>query len=111
MVPIYTAYDPLRAYIVKNVLESAGISVAVVAEWLFPFRGTGGSLSDDSLPEVWVVADGDAPRARQLIEEHRVARHQPVTLWVRCIAWILLLWGPAVVLLSNVFALLHWPGR
>ncbi len=77
MRPVYTADDPLRAYIVKNFLESAGISVVVVGEWLFPFRGKGASLSDDSLPQVWVTNDDDAARARQLIEEREPLTEGP----------------------------------
>jgi len=77
MRPVYTADDPLRAYIVKNVLESAGISVVVVGEWPFPFRGKGASLSDDSLPQFWVTNDDDVVRARQLIEERESLTEGP----------------------------------
>jgi len=106
MIPVYTADDPLRAYIVKNVLESAGISVVVVGEWLFPFRGKGASLSDDSLPEVWVIDDKDTPRARKLIDEHDVPTCHPAPFWVRSVVLFLLLspLSAAVVSLADLLA-------
>ncbi len=86
---VYTGYDPVRAHAVRNFLELAGIPAAVVAELLFPLRGTGASLA--FLPEVWVIDDKDTPRARKLIEEHDVPTCHPAPLWVRLVALFLLL--------------------
>ncbi len=105
---VYTADDPIRAYIVKNVLESAGISVVVVGEWLFPLRGPGASLSDDSLPEVWVINDEDAPAARELMEQLPVPNVYPAKLWVRRIALFLLLWPIARSFLPCFASFMRW---
>jgi len=70
MKPVYTADDPIQAHVVKNFLESHGIPAVVLGESLFALRGPGAPFSDDSLPQVWVTNDEDAPAARELIEQH-----------------------------------------
>ena len=70
MRPVYTADDPLRAYIVKNFLEANGIPAKVTGETLFPLRGSI-SFSESSLPQVWVTNDDDVVRARELIAQRR----------------------------------------
>ncbi len=76
MKPGYTADDPVRAYIVKNFLEAVGTPAVVVGELLFPLRGKI-SLSEDTLPQVWVTNDDDVVRARQLIDERESLTEGP----------------------------------
>ena len=109
MRPVYTADDPIRAYIVKNFLEAVGTPAVVVGELLFPLRGKI-SLSEDTLPQVWVTNDDDVVRARQLIEERDVPTRHPAPFWVRCIVLFLLLsWLSC--LLPNLTHLLPWAFR
>ena len=67
--PVYTGDDPIQAEVVKNFLEARGIPAVVVGGALFWVRGSGATVSDDSLPRVWVIHDEDAPRALKLIED------------------------------------------
>ena len=71
MKAVFAADDPIQAYAVKNFLEGEGIPAVVVGEGMFPLRGTGASFSADSLPQVYVTNDEDAPRALELLRAHR----------------------------------------
>jgi hypothetical protein len=71
MKAVYTADNPIQAYTVKNFLEAEGIPAVVVGEGMFPLRGYGASFSADSLPQVCVTNDEDAPRALELLRAHR----------------------------------------
>jgi hypothetical protein len=71
MKAVFAADDPIQAYAVKNFLEAEGIPAVVVGEGMFPLRGTGASFSADSLPQVYVTNDEDAPRAMELLRAHR----------------------------------------
>jgi hypothetical protein len=137
MKAVYTADDPIRAYTVKNFLEGEGIPAVVVGEGMFPLRGMGASFSADSLPQVCVTNDEDAPRALELLRAHRSppnnhphpsplpagegrdeggpAAPEEITpqagrLWVRWILLLLLCWI-AAGLLRKVWRLLSlWLG-
>jgi len=71
MKAVFAADDPMQAHVVKNFLEAEGIPAVVVGEGMFPLRGTGASFSADSLPQVYVTNDEDAPRALELLRAHR----------------------------------------
>jgi len=68
---VYTADDPIQAHAIRNFLEEEGIPAVVVGEGVFPLRGYGASCAADSLPQVWVTNDEDAPRARELLRAHQ----------------------------------------
>jgi CheY-like chemotaxis protein len=108
MKAVYTADNPMQAYVVKNFLEAEGIPAVVVSEGMFPLRGTGASFSADSLPQVCVTNDEDAPRALELLRKHRAPVEEPAPqatrLWVR---WAVLGFL-ALGLLILVLALLAW---
>lgn len=66
---VYTADDPIQAHVIKNFLQARGIPAVVAGDELFWVRGPGASMSNDSLPQVWVTNDEDALRALGLIAE------------------------------------------
>jgi hypothetical protein len=69
---VYTADNPMQAYVVKNFLEAEGIPAVVVGEGLFILR-LGIGMSQDTLPQVCCVRDEDAERARVLLERREDA--------------------------------------
>ena len=74
MKQVYIAQHPTEAYLIKGVLEAEGIPAEVLGENLFGMRGEA-PLTADTLPSVWVIDDGDAPRAVALLVEY--ARQDP----------------------------------
>jgi hypothetical protein len=137
MKAVFAADDPIQAYAVKNFLEAEGIPAVVVGEGMFPLRGTGASFSADSLPQVCVTNDEDAPRALELLRAPRAppnnhphpcplpvgegrdeggpAATEEITphagrLWVRWILLFLLCWIAAGVLRGLWSLLSLWLG-
>ena len=70
MIKVYSASDPADAHLVAAILDGHGIAAIVQGEALWSARGEL-PLSPGSAPSVWVADDGDAERARSVIEtEH-----------------------------------------
>lgn len=65
IVEVYSAADESEAYVVKNLLEDAGIKSQVVNDGLI--MGAWSTTSATFAPRVWVMHD-DEPRAREIIE-------------------------------------------
>jgi CheY-like chemotaxis protein len=111
---VYTADDPMQAYAVKNFLEGEGIPAVVVGEGMFPLRGTGASFSADSLPQVCVTNDEDAPRALELLRQHRAPVEDPTphaaSEGVRWIDLFLVCLAAAALLAAVWFLLSPWLG-
>ena len=64
---VYTSSDPVSAGFVRSVLEAAGIPCLLRNQYL---TGALGELPvNECWPQVWVLDEGDAPRARRLIDE------------------------------------------
>lgn len=66
MKKVYTAGDPVGARLALGLLEENGIEAVIQGEALWAARGEL-PLTSDSAPSIWVVHDGDAERARELI--------------------------------------------
>lgn len=60
---VYVASDPANAEIVKDYLAGYGIETYIKGALLW---GGQGLLPVDTYPEIWVVNDADAERARAL---------------------------------------------
>ena len=78
---VYTAESVIEVAHLRNVLESAGIRCFVRNEGL---AGVMGEIPYvECWPELWVVRNGDALRARGLIDEARQSVPAPGPDW-RC---------------------------
>ena len=78
---VYTAESVIEVAHLRNVLESAGIRCFVRNEGLVGVIGEIPYV--ECWPELWVVRNGDALRARGLIDEARQASPAPAPDW-RC---------------------------
>ncbi|MBK8958001.1 MAG: DUF2007 domain-containing protein [Proteobacteria bacterium] len=64
---VYTSSDPVSAGLVLSVLEAAGIPCLLRNQYL---TGALGELPvNECWPQVWVLDEDDAPRARRLIAD------------------------------------------
>ena len=78
---VYTAESVIEVAHLRNVLESAGIRCFVRNEGL---AGVMGEIPYvECWPELWVVRNGDALRARGLVDEARQSAPAPGPDW-RC---------------------------
>ncbi len=66
MKQVFVAQHPTEAHLVKGLLESNGIAADVHGESLFSARGEA-PVTPDTLPTVWVVDDGQAARALEVL--------------------------------------------
>jgi hypothetical protein len=77
---VFSSESPGDTHYLKGVLERAGIACVIKNEQLI------GGLGDipflECVPELWVLSDADAQRARALIEEHE-SRPAAASPW-RC---------------------------
>lgn len=73
MKQVYIATNPLDAELVKGFLEAHGIEAVVRGNAVFALRGEV-PMTPETLPTVWVVDDGAATRARELIDERHRGR-------------------------------------
>ena len=69
MKQVFVAQHPTEAHPVKGLLEADGIGAKMFGESLFAVRGEAPATLD-TLPTVWVVDDGDAPRALAILAEY-----------------------------------------
>lgn len=67
MLKIYWHHDRFRIWQVKSLLEDSGIQCFIKNE--FAIGGVGELSPLDSLPEVWLVDDEWAEKAKQLIAQ------------------------------------------
>ena len=63
---LYEARDSLEARMLIDHLAAWHIRAAVLGEYL---SGAAGELTALNFPWVWVMEDGDLPRARQLLDD------------------------------------------
>jgi hypothetical protein len=63
---VYTAQNPPDAHLLKGILESAGIAVAVLGEALWSVRGEV-PIAPETCPSVWVLDESDYDRALEVI--------------------------------------------
>ena len=64
---VFTSSDPVLAGLVHSVLEAAGIPCLLRNQYL---TGALGELPvNECWPQVWVIDEHDAPRARRLVDE------------------------------------------
>ncbi len=76
---VYTSSDPVSAGLVLSVLESAGIRCLLRNQYL---TGALGELPvNECWPQVWVLDEADAPRARRLIAEALPHDGAPGEVW------------------------------
>jgi hypothetical protein len=66
MQSLYQARDPFEAQLLHDFLGDRRIATVVLGGYL---AGAAGQLPAINFPVVWVVEDGDLPRARQLLRE------------------------------------------
>jgi hypothetical protein len=66
MQSLYQARDPFEAQLLHDYLRDRHIATVVLGDYL---AGAAGQLPAINFPVVWVLEDGDLPRARQLLEE------------------------------------------
>ena len=69
---VFVAAHPAEAYMVKGLLESEGIEAIVRGEALFSARGLI-SVTQDTLPSVWVLDPHDAECAVAIIAAPQTA--------------------------------------
>lgn len=67
MIEIYRAANPMMAHLLKGILESEGITAAVVGEFGFNVRGEA-PITTETLPRVCVENEADVERAREIAE-------------------------------------------
>ena len=72
MKKVYTAQHPTEAYIVKGILESAGIPSRVRGDILFAARGEI-PLTEETAPSVWIEQDGRLSAAKEIIARYERA--------------------------------------
>ena len=65
MQKFYEARDALQAQMLRDHLASHHIQSVVLGDYL---TGGAGELSAINFPVLWLVEDGDLPRARQLLD-------------------------------------------
>ncbi len=68
MLRLYQARDRIEAQFLHDFLERHLIRSVVLGDYL---SGAIGQLPVDVYPCVWVIEDGDLPRARELLESFR----------------------------------------
>ena len=66
---VFSSHDPMLAGYLRTVLEEEGIACVVKNEFLQ--GGVGELPPTECWPEVWVVEDAQAARARTIVEEVR----------------------------------------
>lgn len=66
MQSLYQARDPFEAQLLHDYLRDRHIATVVLGDYL---AGAAGQLPALNFPVVWVLEDGDLPRARQLLQE------------------------------------------
>jgi hypothetical protein len=69
MTQVFVARHPTEAHLVRGLLEASGIAAEVHGESLFGARGEA-PVTEDTLPTVWVSADEDAARARDVLADY-----------------------------------------
>jgi hypothetical protein len=69
MTQVFVAQHPTEAHLVQGLLDANGIAAEVHGESLFGTRGEA-PATPDTLPSVWVLDDGEAPRARLVLAEY-----------------------------------------
>ena len=69
MARVYTASNPTEAYLVKGLLEAAGIAARIQGEYAFGGRGEL-PATVDTMPSVWVDDAGALERALSLVAEY-----------------------------------------
>ena len=69
MKQVFVAQHPAEAHLVQGLLEANGIVAEVHGESLFGARGEA-PVTPDTLPSVWVVEDGEASRAQDVLAEY-----------------------------------------
>ena len=71
MIKIYTAQNPLEAYIVKYRLESEGIASIIRGASLWSVRGEL-PITMDTLPTIWLYDAADLETANEIISGCRL---------------------------------------
>jgi hypothetical protein len=69
MKEVYSSSSPLYCWVLKGILESEGIECEVQNENLGPIAGA--IPLDQTWPRLCVVSDGDADRAKRIIDDHK----------------------------------------
>lgn len=83
---VYLASDPVNAEIIKDYLESHGITAHVRGANLWGGRG---DLPADCYPRVWVNHAGDFTRARELMRQFEAGPSQLAPWQCRgCSEWL-----------------------
>jgi hypothetical protein len=74
---VFTAHDVTEAHLVRGLLESRGLTVAVHAEDLWGTRGEVPFI--DAWPTVWVVDDAREAEARELVRQYESGGTEPAS--------------------------------
>ena len=80
MKQVFVAQHPTEAHLVKGLLEADGIGAQVMGESLFGVRGEA-PATPDTLPTVWVMDEGDAPRALAILAAYGHREAAPQASW------------------------------
>ncbi|MCH9814643.1 MAG: DUF2007 domain-containing protein [Epsilonproteobacteria bacterium] len=70
MVQLYLARNPADAYILKGILESAGIACEVQGDQLYHLLGEL-PLSQESVPSVWIYDNKHFKEAEKILEKYK----------------------------------------
>ena len=62
---VHTASEATEARVVRQLLEAEGLAVLVKGEYLDTLRGE--IPLPEAMPTVWVLDDGEEPRAREIL--------------------------------------------
>lgn len=80
MIKVFVAQHPTEAHLLQGVLESEGIESEVRRETLFGVRGE--IPLWEALPEIWVLNDDQAGKARELIQNRSTAANATSESWL-----------------------------
>ena len=72
---LYVAKGPGDAYLLRGLLESAGINAVVRGDDFVPFQG-GSLLNMETRSSVWVLEDESYPRALEIVNEYIRKSHE-----------------------------------
>jgi hypothetical protein len=86
---LYQAADRIEAQLLRDQLESVGVSAVVMNDYL---AGAAGELPANIYPEVWLLQDDDAVMAERVlldfIQEHQERRGKGRWCCDKCGEWV-----------------------
>ncbi len=74
MLKVFSAGNILDAYLVQSLLTEAGIETQILNE--FAQGGTGEIPFTQAYPEIWLIKERDADRAKNIIDQFEQRPHE-----------------------------------